>query len=149
MKVNQNFVVLDIESGGYNPNENLLTQIGFIVVDGFTMQEKYRFNSYIYPYDDKLYISKQASELTGITKEKLLKEGRPLKDVLNEICNILKGFKVSYYLPVLVGHNISFDQMFLENVFNRVYGPNSGKNGVCKLYDYILKSSVDTMVLAR
>jgi DNA polymerase III epsilon subunit-like protein len=42
MKVNQNFIVLDVESGGFNPEQNLLTQIGFIVLDGFTMQEKYR-----------------------------------------------------------------------------------------------------------
>lgn len=149
MKVNQNFIILDIETGHFDPNTALLTQIGFIIVDGFTFQEKYRFNSYIYPYSEKHYISKEASKLTGITKEKLLKEGRPLKEVLDEICEIWKKFKVSYYLPVLVGHNISFDQMFLEWVFDFVYGKNTGKNGNCKLYDYILKSSIDTMILGR
>lgn len=149
MKVNQNFIILDTETGHFDPNTALLTQIGFIIVDGFSMEEKYRFNSYVYPYSEKHYISKQASDLTGITKEKLLKEGRPLKDILDEICGIWKQFKVSYYLPVLVGHNISFDIMFLEYVFDFVYGKNSGKNGCCKMYDYILKSSIDTMVLGR
>ena len=33
MKVNQNFIVLDTETGGFNPEQNLLTQIGFIVID--------------------------------------------------------------------------------------------------------------------
>lgn len=149
MKVNQNFIVLDVESGGFNPEQNLLTQIGFLVLDGFTMQEKYRYNSYIYPYDEKHYITKDAANLTGITIEKLKKEGKPLKVVLDEISNIWKGFKVSYYLPVFVGHNFSFDQMYLEYVFDYVYGKGTGKNGVCKMYDFVLKSSIDTMVLAR
>jgi DNA polymerase III alpha subunit (gram-positive type) len=87
--------------------------------------------------------------LTGITIDKLKKEGKPLKVVLDEISNIWKGFKVSYYLPVFVGHNFSFDQMYLEYVFDYVYGKGTGKNGVCKMYDFVLKSSIDTMVLAR
>lgn len=149
MKVNQNFIILDVETGGFNPEQNLLTQIGFIVVDGFTMQEKFKYNSYIYPYDEQHYLSSQASQLTGITKEKLIAEGKPLKIVLDEVSGIFKQFKTSYYLPVLVGHNVSFDQMFLEYVFDYVYGSKTGKNGVCKLYDFILKSSIDTMVLAR
>lgn len=149
MKVNQNFIVLDTETGGFNPDQNLLTQIGFIVIDGFTMQEKYRYNSYIYPYDEKHYITKDAANLTGITIDKLKKEGKPLKVVLEEICNIWKGFKVSYYLPVIVGHNISFDMMYLEYVFDYIYGKNAGKNGVCKMYDFVLKATIDTMVLAR
>lgn len=149
MKVNQNFIVLDTETGGFNPDQNLLTQIGFLVIDGFTMQEKYRYNTYIYPYDEQHYISKQAADLTGITIDKLKREGKPLKVVLDEISNIWKGFKVSYYLPVLVGHNISFDQIFLEYVFDYVYGKGTGKNGVCKMYDFILKSSIDTMILSR
>lgn len=148
MKVNQNFIILDVETGGFSPQQNLLTQIGFIVVDGFEMQEKFRYNSYIYPYDN-LILTSQASQLTGITLDKLAKEGKPLKVVLDEISNIFKQFKTSYYLPVLVGHNISFDIMFLANNFDRVYGVGAGKNGVCKLYDYILQSSIDTMILAR
>lgn len=149
MKVNQNFIVLDCETGGFDPRVNLLTQIGFIVLDGFTMQEKYRYNSYIYPYSEQHYLSKQAVDLTGITMDKLKKEGKPLKVVLDEILNIWKGFKVSYYLPVFVGHNFSFDQMYLEYVFDFIYGANSGKNGVCKMYDFVMKTSIDTMVLAR
>ena len=148
MKVNQNFIVLDVETGSFDPRTALLTQIGFVVLDGFSLQEKYRYNSYIYPYEQHL-LSKEASALTGITIEKLKQEGKPLKVVLDEICNIFKGFKVSYYLPVFVGHNFSFDQMFLEYAFDYVYGANTGKNGCCKLYDFVMKSSIDTMVLAR
>lgn len=149
MKVNQNFIVLDCETGGFDPRVNLLTQIGFIVLDGFTMQEKYRYDSYIYPYSEQHYLSKQAVDLTGITMDKLKKEGKPLKVVLDEILNIWKGFKVSYYLPIFVGHNFSFDQMYLEYAFDYIYGANTGKNGVCKMYDFVMKSSIDTMTLAR
>lgn len=149
MKVNQAYIVIDVETGGFSPQQNLLTQIAFIIIDGFTLEELYSYNTYIYPYDDNLYISKEASKLTGITKEKLLVEGKPLKNVLDEICNIWKGFKRSYFLPALVSHNGTFDTMYLEDVFNRVYGINSGKNGVNKMYDFVLKTGFDTMLLAR
>ena len=150
MKVNQNYIIYDLETGGFNPQENLLTEIAFIVIDGFSLQEKYRYSSYIYPYDDKHYLSKSAIQLTGITMDKLKQEGKPLKVVLDEISNIWKGFKVSYYLPVLVGHNIGgFDNFWLEYIFDYIYGANSGKNGACKLYDYVAHSSMDTMFFAR
>lgn len=149
MVVNQNLIVLDVETGGFLPNQNPLTQIGFIAVDSFNFEVKYKFNSYIKPYDDALFMTKQASELTGITKEKCIQEGRELKEVLDEICQIFKALKVSYYLPILLGHNLSFDTMYLCDVFNRVYGMNSGKGGVNKLYDYVLQTCMDTMIFAR
>lgn len=149
MKVNQNFIILDTETGGFSPSTNPLTQLSFIVVDGFNFEEKLRFDSYIKPYDDSLYINSQAAQITGVTKEKCIEEGRDLGEVLDEFCSILKSCKVSYYLPVLVGHNLSFDLMYLEDVFNREYGKNSGKNGTNKLYDYVLHTTLDTMTLSR
>lgn len=149
MKVNQAYIVTDVETGHFTPDKGLLTQIAFIVIDGFTLEELYTYNRYIYPYDENLIISKEASKLTGITKEKLYAEGKPLRNVLDEVCNIWKGFKRSYYLPALVTHNGTFDTMFLEDVFNRIYGVNSGKGGVNKMYDFVLKTGFDTMLLAR
>lgn len=149
MIVNQNICIIDVETGGFTPKEVLLTQVAFIIVDSINFEEKERFNSYIKPYDENLYITKQASELTGITKEMLIEQGRPLEEVILEISNVLKKHKMSYYLPILCGHNISFDKMFLEDAFNRVFGVNSGKGGVNKLYDFALGSSIDTMFLAR
>lgn len=149
MVVNQNLIVLDVETGGFLPNQNPLTQIGFIAVDSFNFEVKYKFNSYIKPYDDSLYINDKAAQLTGITKEKCIKEGRDLKEVLKEICQIFESLKVSYYLPVMLGHNLTFDLMYLCDVFNRVFGVNSGKGGVNKLFDYVLQTCMDTMILAR
>lgn len=149
MIVHQNLIVLDIESGGFIPSQNPLTQIAFKIIDNITFEEKASFVSLIKPYDEKLYISKGAMQLNGITKELCEKKGKPLKEVLDEVCEIWKSAKISYYQPILVGHNISFDQMFLQYVFDFCYGNGTGKNGLCKLYDYIQLSSIDTMQLAR
>lgn len=149
MIVNQNYIVLDTETGGFVPSKNPLTQIAFIAVDSITFEEKFRFNKYIKPYDDNLYISQSASDLTGITQEKCEKEGSPLEEVLEEMNTLFKNLKVSYYLPILAGHNLSFDLMFLEDVYNRVYGVNSGKNSMNKLYDYCMHTCMDTMFLSR
>ena len=108
MIVNAKLIVLDVETGGFSPSQNLLTQIGGIIVDSFNFEEISRFNYYIKPYDDNLYISKSASELTGITLEQCEKEGKTLKEVLDELCSLFKQAKVSYYLPIILGHNISF-----------------------------------------
>ena len=41
------------------------------------------------------------------------------------------------------------ENMRILIVLNYVYGKGTGKNGVCKMYDFVLKSAIDTMVLAR
>lgn len=149
MKVNKNLIVLDTETSGFTPDKNSLTQIAFIAVDSFTFEEKARYNTYIKPYDNSLIWNQQASELTGITKEKCEMEGKDLRIVLDEICQIFKSLKVSYYIPSFVGANFQFDSMFLENVFDRIYGENSGKGKRNKLYDYVNSSALDIQDLAR
>lgn len=149
MIVNQNCIIADLETSGFNPKQNAVTQIAFVVVDSFNFEEKCKFNTYVKPYDNKHIYVKQAADLTGITQEKCIEEGRPLNQVVEEMSEIFKKFKVSYYLPYFVGHNFNaFDIRFLEDIYDRIYGPNSGKNGTNKLYDFATLG-YDTMFLAR
>ena len=53
---------------------------------------------------DGFTISKEATKIHGIDTAKALREGKPLKNVIEEFLNATK--KANY----LVGHNISFDQ---------------------------------------
>lgn len=149
MVVNQNIVCIDCETGGFSPQKNPLTQISFIAIDSVNLQELVRFDTLIKPYDESLYITKEASELTGITLDMCKSKGRDLKEVLEEMNGIFKSLKVSYYIPHLLGHNLNFDLMYLTNGYDRVYGPNSGKCGVNKLFDFVLSAVEDTMLLAR
>ena len=141
------YIVCDVESGGFFPTQNLLTQIGCIALDS-DGKELARFQSYIKPYDPKLTLTKQASDLTGITLAKLEKEGRPIKDVISELVLFLKSFKRSYYLPTVVGHNVGFDMMFIEYAFDFCLSRNE-KTNQSSLYTYINKVPIDTIELAR
>lgn len=142
-----NLVIWDVETGGFYPTQNLLTQIGLIAINP-EGKELLRFQAYIKPYDKNLTLTKSASDLTGITLEKLEREGRDLKEVLTEVASILKSLKVSYYMPTVVGHNVNFDMMFLEYVFNLCFAKND-ETDQCALYNYIQKVPLDTIELAR
>ena len=149
MIVNQNIICIDCETGGFSPEQNPLTQVAFVAFDSFTFKEKARYMSYIKPYDDSLYMSEQAIQITGITLDKCKQEGKELSVVLKEMDEIFKSLKVSYYKPYLLGHNLDFDLTFLTNAYDRVYGPNSGPKGVNALFKYVLSTPEDTMLLAR
>lgn len=141
------FIVLDCESGGFFPTQNLMTQIGCIALDS-EGKELGRYQSYIKPYDSKLTLTKQASDLTGITIAKLEKEGKPLKEVVEELITFFKQYKRSYYLPTVVGHNVGFDMTFIEYIFDFIYEKDS-KTNQSVLYKYVNKIPIDTIEFAR
>lgn len=149
MKVNQKAIILDVETGGFSPLKNPITQISLIVIDTFELKELERFDCYIQPYDDSLYMTKDAIKLTRITKEKCIAEGISLEDAVNKLVEIFKRHKVSYYVPQLIGHNlVGFDIYYLMDIFDRVFGEGTGKDGRNKLFDFI-QIGADTMLLAR
>lgn len=58
-------------------------------------------------------IPKQASDIHGITTEKALEEGLPLRDILEELTQAISQAKH------LIAHNMSFDQRIIEAEFLR------------------------------
>lgn len=149
MKQKNNILITDLETGGFMPDKNPLTELGILVIDGETFEEKYRYNTYVKPYDDSLYMTKDAIKLTGITPELCEEKGKPLEEVVSDVTEIFKKEKNSYFLPVLAGHNLAFDMGYYEDIFNRIYGPNTGKMGKCKIFDFVSDVVLDTMILAR
>jgi DNA polymerase-3 subunit alpha (Gram-positive type) len=105
------FVVLDIETTGFNPWKEDLLEIGAIKIqDGKTIAE---FKTLVRP--GKL-ISEEIQKLTGITPEMV--QDAPLPDeVLAKFDQFIAG-------AVLVAHNAQFDVGFIKGKYQQYLGRN-------------------------
>lgn len=147
------FIIIDFETGGLKSKINPATEVAMLCLDGITLQEVGRYESYIQPY---LYEYDQKTlDYTNITMEKLKNEGKPLQQVGNEMMENLKDWyskTTNSYTkkPILVGHNVNFDIGFLQQIFKET------KNDIRKYLDgnddffgNYLPSYLDTMSLSK
>lgn len=88
-----------------------LVQLAWIMCDENGKQVACR-NALIRP--DGFIIPAVVSQLHGITTERALKEGYPLKEVMEEFAEKVDEARV------LVGHNISFDECIVGAEFERL-----------------------------
>lgn len=110
---NKKVVYLDTETTGLRPGN--ITQISYIVTkDGVPSKV---VNNY-FKVD---YIEQEASEITGLTPEKLLKlsNGKEFNELAEGIRQDLDG-------AIIVGHNIRFDMRFISEEM---------KHSECKEYN--------------
>lgn len=119
----KNYVAVDLEMTGLHPRTDRILEIGGIrVEDGKTVE---RFHRMVNP---RMEISKEITELTGITNEMVM-GGCEAETAVAEFREFAKD------LP-LIGHNILFDYGFLKQ-YSVNYGHSFEKEGV------------DTLKLAR
>lgn len=96
------YVVLDIETNGLNPTNDNIIEIGAIKLLGNT---KVEFQSLI-KYEGPL--SQAIVELTGITTQMLVSEGRELIEVLDSLIEFIGDYPI-------VGFNVGFDIGFINH----------------------------------
>jgi len=118
-----NILVFDIETTGFDPKKDEMIEIAMLHIVSkhsvpFIEDE---FNALIELTPGK-NLPANIVNLTGITVEKLLKEGMPK----SKICDKLTD-KLSYINPLLVAFNAQFDLCFLFYFLN-----SFGKAGVLK-----------------
>lgn len=138
------YVVYDLETGGLDPETDAITEIAMIAVDGDTLEEVGRIERLIQPYDANY--TKEAEDVSGITKDMLYKVGMPREDVFDDICGFLELHKKNSSKPVLVGHNIKkFDNLFLEaQLFKPIIAP--GGTNWTSFSKTLLKHSEDNNI---
>lgn len=126
-RVAPNFVVWDLETGGFSPEKNPLVEVCLICYDGVTLEEIDRYEALVKPYyenpvtKEPMVYTDGAMNAHGVTIQELEEDGIDIKVVLKEILQKLKDWKVKGFfgLPILVGHNIlKFDVPFLVGVFD-------------------------------
>lgn len=136
-----NYIVFDCETGGFDPDKNPIHEIAMISLDGKTLKEINRLETYIKPYDD-LITEDSALKVSGL-KMRDVERGLDKKEAVKMICAFMdeiKGSKFSTKFPILVGHNVDFDISFLKSLLER-----SGKD----LSKFANRVSVDTLADAR
>lgn len=137
MKQNfHNIVVFDNETGGVDKKDGLhaikypITQIALLSLNGLTLDEVARYQSYIKgrsangkyigysTLHDQIY-EQDALNHSNITIEKLEAEGQDYKKVCNDICEFFdksqSGSK--FHKIILAGHNVGYDIPFLQYLF--------------------------------
>ena len=113
MKI-KNIVCIDTETTGLNANEDHIIQLSLVKIELQTGIELNVFDRYIIP-ERKFEISRSAEEVHGITKDFLLENGVYLKDVANEILEILNDSDA-----YLTYNGNTFDFKFLVNDFAEI-----------------------------
>lgn len=139
-----NYAVIDCETGGLDCKKNPITQIACMILDGYTLKEIDRFETYVKPYNN-LVLEKKALEYTMV-KMSDLNNGIPagiLVDLLATLFDkyIPKGKRDKNRL-IAVGHNITFDLGFIGYLFNEVGSAKQKKP--LSIFDYLHPQGIDT-----
>jgi len=110
----RNILFYDTETSGLKKDVNALLQFGAVEVDPITLEEigEYSFN--VLPHDGAV-MDQEALEINGYNPE-LWKDAYKPAVAAHQINRIIKGKQ-------LAGHNVPFDNGFLDALFTRCGGP--------------------------
>lgn len=142
--IKSNYCVLDCETGGLDKTKNPITQFAAIILDGRTLKELDRWETFVKPYDGKV-IEKQALQHTmvsisdinaGISKKEF---ATTAKAWFGE--HQAKAARADMGRLIMVGHNIlPFDRPFLDECFAEF---------CWSCDDYFYPGGIDTLPLAK
>ncbi len=110
-------VVVDIETGGFDPNLNAILEIAITLIEeennSFIPGDTHRYH--IEPFKDSV-VEKESLEFTKIKLDHPLRNAITEKDALQELFKIINKAKNKYECSraILVGHNAHFDKSFLD-----------------------------------
>jgi len=104
-----NYVVIDVETNGTNPEQCRIIEIACVVVKNGTIVEEY--TTLVNPHQ---FIPYFISQMTGITNEMVFR-APDFREVAPKIKKIL-----SLQNSVFVAHNVNFDYNFVKTSFERV-----------------------------
>lgn len=142
--IKSNYCVLDCETGGLSPEENPITQFAAVILDGRTLKEVDRWETFVKPYDGKV-IEKEALQKTmvsmsdvnaGISKKEFAQTAK-----LWFASHQAKAKNAEAGRLIMVGHNVlPFDRPFLDEAFKE-FGFSCD--------DYFYPGGIDTLPLAK
>ena len=142
--IKSNYCVLDCETGGLYKDKNPITQFAAIILDGRTLKELDRWETFVKPYDGKV-IEKQALQHTMVSMSDI-NAGISKKEFAATAKTWFASHQAKVKIPemgrlVMVGHNvIGFDRPFLDECFAE-FGWSCD--------DYFYPGGIDTLPLAK
>lgn len=157
-KIN-NYLIFDVETGGLDKKEGLhskkvpITEFAGIGINGVTLEEILRYENIVKPYSTDLQYQPEAAAITGLTKERCEKEGVPLRQLVDDICQLLEEtniYKSKVAKPILVSHNFVFDRQFIMDAFIRAKVDLSKYvDGAKDAYGNFVPTGIDSIHLAK
>ena len=140
-----NYIVFDCETGGLDESKNPITQYAAVILDGRTLKEIDRWETYVKPYND-LEITKEALEKTMVNISDI-NSGLPLKEFVAVAKEFWKQHQVRTKYKdmgrlVPVGHNVTFDIRFI----NKAMELDGSKED---MFETHYENFIDTFALAK
>lgn len=142
--IKSNYIVFDCETGGLNETENPITQYAAVILDGKSLKEIDRWETFIKPYAD-LKISKESLDKTMVSMSDI-NSGITIQDFIKTATKWWDNHRVKAknreagrLLPV--GHNIPFDLKFVNWALNYVSKQD--------IYEWMLPNFIDTLPLSK
>ena len=135
--------VFDYETGGANPNECEITQIGACIINRWDLKIIDTFESMARP-ENLDRVEQGALEVTGFTLEQL-EQAPDIKIVWGQFVdwvnkhNKSKGNIGTYMAPIPAGYNILGYDMIIVDRYCKKYGPYNDNRGQQKLFNPIHK----------
>lgn len=114
------YVVVDIETTGFDPTSDDIIEIGAVRMDGNQAVET--FHRLIRPSRS---IPQEITDLTGISND-MVKTAPALEDALPEFLSFLGD-------SVMVAHNLQFDRSFIQQKCESIGHTLLGADGLCTL----------------
>ena len=128
MLLNQRFrkylpVVVDIETGGFDPINNAILEIAVTLIGQNDKYELVVLDTHRYhidPYKD-LIVEQESLDFTKIKLDHPLRKAVSEKEALTELFKIINKAKSEYSCSraILVGHNAHFDLAFIKESIKR------------------------------
>lgn len=142
--IKSDYIVFDCETGGLDETKNPITQYAAVILDGKTLQEKDRFETFIKPYND-LTIEKQALEHTMVTMSDI-NAGISISQFVKTVTAWWESHRAKAKAKemgrlVPVGHNVTFDLRFINYAL--------ALEGVGTTEEWMYPNLIDTFSLGK
>ncbi len=112
----ETYLVIDIETTGFSPESDYITQFGMAWVHDKKLKDAVGFLLQI----PEGSMGKGAEEVTGITEKMCAEQGMPMAEGIRSIHHTLSNWRRSRPNAIFVGHNAAkFDMPFLEKAFDK------------------------------
>lgn len=142
--IKSNYIVFDCETGGLDEKSNPITQYAAMVLDGSTLKEIDRWETFVKPYND-LKIERGVLDKTMVSMSDI-NRGLSIEEFVATAVefwetNLVKTKKREMGRLIPVGHNVTFDIRFIN------YALNLQKVGTIE--NWMFPNFIDTLCLSK
>lgn len=143
--IKSDYIVFDVETGGLDETKNPMTQYAAVILDGCTLKEIDRFETFLKPYGG-LMIEQKALDGTMVTMADV-NRGMDIRTFAKTVTTWWEQHRAKAKIREMgrlipVGHNVKFDIRFVSA--GLIHGGVSES-----IYEWLYPNFIDTLALAK